>query len=142
MAFTLSDRSQQRLAGVHPDLALVVKAAIAITAQDFFVAEGLRTKARQQELVAKGASKTMASKHLLQTDGFGHAVDLYPAGYQDLNKIPKDAYRAVHTAMMTAAEQLGVGLRWGNDWDGDGVEVGPDPDESFEDWPHYELKGA
>lgn len=140
MAFALSDRSQQRLAGVHPDLVRVINSALAISTQDFFVAEGLRSKERQQELVAKGASKTMASKHLIQADHFGHAVDLYPAGYPDLNKIPKEAYRAVHTAMMVAAEQFGVGLRWGNDWDGDGVEVGPDPDESFEDWPHYELK--
>lgn len=42
--------------------------------------------------------------------------------------------------MTAAAEQLGVELRWGNDWDGDGVEVGPDPDESFVDCPHYEIK--
>lgn len=142
MSFALSDRSLQRLAGVHPDLVLVVKAAIGISTQDFFVAEGLRTKARQQELVALKMSRTMNSKHLPQPDGFGHAVDLYPAGYPDLNTIPKDSYRAVNVALMAAAEQLGIGLRWGNDWDGDGVEVGPDPDESFQDWPHYELKGA
>lgn len=140
MGFELSERSRKRLEGVHPDLDLVVKAAIAITTQDFFVAEGLRTKARQQELVALKMSRTLNSKHLPQPDGYGHAVDIYPAGYPDLNKVPLDAYRAVRTAMMAAAEQLGVELRWGNDWDGDGVEVGPDPDESFQDWPHYEIK--
>lgn len=140
MAFELSDRSRERLEGVHPDLVLIVKAALGISKQDFFVAEGLRSLARQQELVARGLSKTMRSKHLAQPDGYGHAVDLYPAGYPDLRQVPKEAYRAVHTAMMAAAEQLDVGLRWGNDWDGDGVEVGPDPDESFEDWPHFEIR--
>lgn len=142
MAFELSDRSRKRLEGVHPDLFLVVKAALALSTQDFFVAEGLRAKERQAELVALGLSKTMNSKHLPQADGFGHAVDIYPTGYQDLREVPKDAYRAVNRAMMAAAEHRGVGLRWGNDWNGNGIEVGPDPGESFEDWPHYELKGV
>lgn len=140
MGFELSDRSRKRLEGVHPDLMLVVKAALAIGAQDFFVAEGLRTPERQRELVALKLSKTLKSKHLPQPDGYGHAVDLYPVGYSDLRTVPKDAYRAVYKAMMAAAEHLGVSLRWGNDWDGDGVEVGTDPDESFADWPHYEIR--
>lgn len=29
-------------------------------------------------------------------------------------------------------------IRWGNDWDGDGILVGPDQDESLVDMPHWE----
>ncbi len=61
-------------------------------------------------------TQTLASKHLKQADGFGHAVDLVPyiAG----------AYRwewppiyEVAAAMRTAAQVCGVPLRWGGAWD-------------------------
>ena len=71
MAFKLSQRSLDRLDGVKQDLVNVVRRAIEITTIDFGVTEGLRTEERQKELVAKGASKTMKSKHL-----DGNAVDL------------------------------------------------------------------
>jgi hypothetical protein len=29
-------------------------------------------------------------------------------------------------------------VRWGNDWDGDGIEVASDPDEHLADLPHFE----
>lgn len=78
MAFHLSERSLQRLAGVHPDLVAVVRLAIQRTGTDFMVVEGLRTAERQRELVAQGASQTMSGLHLMQASGFGHAVDLAP----------------------------------------------------------------
>ena len=44
---------------------------------DFGVICGTRTKQEQAELVKKGASKTMNSKHLPQeSTGMSHAVDL------------------------------------------------------------------
>jgi peptidoglycan L-alanyl-D-glutamate endopeptidase CwlK len=39
--------------------------------------------------------------------------------------------------MFAAAAELGVSLRWGGDWDGDGSRR----DHSFIDLPHFELKG-
>ena len=60
---------------MHPDLVRVVERAIQITTQDFRVQEGLRTRERQAELVARGASRTMNSRHLT-----GHAVDLVALG--------------------------------------------------------------
>lgn len=71
--FVLGERSLKNLWGVHPDLVAVVKRAIQITRTDFAVIEGVRTKERQKELVRKGASKTMNSRHLT-----GHAVDIVP----------------------------------------------------------------
>ena len=69
--YELSQRSLSRLDGVDERLVKVVCAAIKLSNVDFGVSEGLRTEERQKELVSKGASKTMKSKHLE-----GRAVDL------------------------------------------------------------------
>lgn len=71
MSFRLSQRSRAALHGVHPDLVVVVEAAIELTPVDFMVTEGLRTAARQAELVRAGASRTLNSRHLT-----GHAIDV------------------------------------------------------------------
>ena len=71
MAYNLSSRSKSRLEGVEEDLVKVVERAIELTEVDFGVIQGLRTMEEQKSLVAKGASKTMKSKHLE-----GKAVDL------------------------------------------------------------------
>lgn len=141
MAYRLSHRSLDRLQGVNPRLASVVRRAIEITEQDFGVAEGLRSRDRQSRLLAEGRTRTMRSKHLLQPDGTGHAVDLYPwsSAWPTVAGIPPEAYRLVARAMEQAAHELGTSIRWGNDWDRDGVEVPMDPDETFSDKPHFEL---
>ena len=71
MIFKLSSRSEARLEGLDPRLIAVVKSAIHKTKIDFGVICGMRTLDEQKELVAKGASQTMKSKHLQ-----GYAVDL------------------------------------------------------------------
>ena len=83
--FTLGKTSLAKLEGVHPDMVKVVKLAITYTTQDYSVHEGLRTKTRQANLVKTGASRTMNSKHIQQSDGYGHAVDLLPWGDFDGN---------------------------------------------------------
>lgn len=124
--FALGKKSLTRLVGVHPHLVQVVKRAIEITEFDFGVFEGVRTLARQKELVAAGKSKTLNSRHLS-----GHAVDLYPTG----NPIPWERCVAVKAAMFAAAAEQHVPLRWGGDWDMDGDSK----DEKFYDGPHFEL---
>lgn len=127
--FKLGSRSLKNLEGVHPDLVKVVKRAIEITKQDFACIEGLRSKKRQAELVKKGASKTMNSRHLT-----GHAVDL--AAWVD-GTISWDHkfYGEIKEAMFIAARDVNVPLRWGGDWDGDGDTK----DERFVDLVHFEL---
>ena len=71
MTFKLSTRSLDKMKGVNATLVEVVKEAITLTRVDFGVTCGMRTVAEQEALVAKGASKTMKSKHLE-----GRAVDL------------------------------------------------------------------
>ncbi len=129
MAYSLGKRSLNRLKGVHPDLVKVVKRAVELTEQDFTVLEGLRSLKRQKELVAKGASKTMNSRHLT-----GHAVDLAPYPVDGdfdkdgiLNLHDWDQYYPIAKAMKQAADELGVPLEWGGDW------------KTFRDGPHYQL---
>ena len=110
MTFKLSLRSIDRLKGVDDKLIEVVTRAITYTKVDFGVIEGLRTIERQQELVDRGASKTMKSKHLN-----GSAVDLVayigPRVSWELN-----LYDDIADAMKQAATELGVAVRWGGAW--------------------------
>ena len=110
MGFTLSQRSLDRLEGVHDDMVRVVKKAIDLTKIDFGVICGLRTIEEQKALVDKGASQTMKSKHI---DGL--AVDLmaYVGGRAswELN-----LYDDIADAMMEAAKLEDVSVRWGAAW--------------------------
>jgi peptidoglycan LD-endopeptidase CwlK len=139
MTYKLGERSVSRLRDVHPTLAAVVHRAIRITEQDFSVLCGVRTLAEQRELYAQGRTKpgqivtwTLKSRHLPAADGFGRAVDLvpYPVDWNTLSK-----FDAIAKAMFQAADELGVLLRWGADWDGDGILR----ERGESDSPHFEL---
>lgn len=110
MSFKLSQRSLDKLEGVDKRLIAVVKHAITVSKVDFGVICGLRTVAEQKELVAKGASKTMNSRHL-----GGFAVDLMvfigSRGSWELN-----LYDEVADAMKEGAHKVGVPIRWGAAW--------------------------
>lgn len=125
--FKFSRRSEENLNGVHPDLIKVVRRALQLSAVDFTVIEGVRTKARQKSLFAQGATKTMNSRHLT-----GHAVDLVP---YPLDWNNKHAFEQIAQAMLNAAKELGIAIRWGGDWN----QNGRSDDEKFYDGPHFEL---
>ena len=109
---------------MHPDLVKVVNRALQLSTVDFAVVEGLRTRERQKELFAAGASKTMNSRHIT-----GHAVDLAPViGGQIRWDWPP--FYDIEKAMKAAAAELGVPIVWGGDF------------RSFKDGPHYELGRA
>lgn len=119
--YKLSRRSLERLQKVHPDLVRVVMRAIQLTEVDFGVTEGVRTIEKQREYVAKGASKTMNSRHLT-----GHAVDLVAYVGAEV-RWDWPLYHKIAAAMKSAAKELGVAIVWGGDW------------ASFPDGPHFEL---
>lgn len=120
MSYKLSQRSIDRLKGVNPDLVSVVKLAIERSDVDFMVTEGLRTKDRQRELVAAGASKTMNSRHIT-----GHAVDL--VAYVNGIRWDWPLYEKIAKAMKQAAYELNIKIEWGGDW------------KSFKDGPHFQI---
>lgn len=123
MTYRLGALSYAHLHGVHPRLVAVVDDAIRLSAQDFTVQEGLRSVAAERQHVADGTSKTMNSKHLVQPDGWGHAVDLVPWVDGEPQWIwgePADLVGgcyAIALAMQRAAASLGVPVRWGGVWD-------------------------
>lgn len=125
--FQLSQRSLARLKGVHPDLVEIVKLAIRRTAEDFTVVEGVRTLERQRELVKSGASRTMDSYHLPQSDGFSHAVDLAPLIDGAIPWNDWASFSALAGVMKACAANLGVPLEWGGDW------------KTFKDGPHFQI---
>jgi len=110
MSFKLSERSLDRLKGVDQKLVDVVKRAIDLTEIDFGVTEGLRTLERQQELVEKGASQTLKSKHL-----GGRAVDLV-AYIGSRVSWELAVYDDIAEAVRQAANELDVTIRWGAAW--------------------------
>lgn len=140
--FVLGEKSLKNLEGVNANLAKVVKRAIEISNTDFMVIEGLRTLERQKELVRKGASKTMNSRHLT-----GHAVDIVPVvdGKVSWNF---DHYYPLAKAMAQASNEFGVKVRWGGAWSVITGKSGTPQDwvkayraggGRFLDGPHFEL---
>jgi peptidoglycan L-alanyl-D-glutamate endopeptidase CwlK len=111
------------LAGVDSRLVHVVERAAEITTVDFVVTEGLRTLARQAQLVKAGASQTMHSNHLT-----GHAVDLAPVVDGEV-RWDWPLFDKLAPAMKQAASELGTPITWGGDW------------PHFKDGPHFELSG-
>lgn len=71
-------RSLLELDGVHPVLVSLAHRALRLSLVDFTVHDGRRTRQEQEEYVRTGVSQTMVSRHLLQEDGWGHALDLVP----------------------------------------------------------------
>lgn len=156
MSYALGSASRAELTGVHPRLIAVVERAIALTAQDFSVHDGLRTADEQREYVRQGVSKTMASKHMRQGDGFGHAVDLVPFINGKLRWEWKPIY-VIASAVHHAAAEQGVALIWGAVWDRAFATLPGDPagleaavnsyvtrrramgKSAFIDGPHFEL---
>ena len=122
--WTLSASSQAKLKGVHPDLVRVILRAARDGAPRFVVTEGLRTVARQRQLFAAKATRTMKSRHI-----HGFAVDIAPVvGGKASYDWP--AYYPLARAIKAAAKAEKVPLRWGGDW------------VSFKDGPHWELPSA
>ena len=149
MAFSLSQRSLGRLDGVKNELHSVVTTAIGLTNIDFGVSCGLRTEKEQEDLVARGASQTMKSKHLT-----GDAVDVV-AYIGSRISWELNLYDDIADAFKEASVREGVGIKWGaswhipdlRDWEGTAEEAmnsyidlrrsqGRRP---FIDAPHFEL---
>ncbi len=119
--FRFSRSSYDKMSGVRPELVAIASRALDLSTVDFGVTEGLRSEARQRELVASGASQTMNSRHLT-----GHALDVvaYVGGTVSWDW---PLYDRIAVAMKSAAEELGVPIEWGGDW------------VSLKDGPHYQL---
>lgn len=135
MSFKFSQASLDRLSTCDQRLQDVAKRAIETSEIDFGISIGFRSQAEQDRCCKAGLSKTPwpTSKHNAQPS---RAFDFYPvvngsAAWNDIQ-----AFKDIAHHILTVADTMGVSLRWGGDWNCNGIE-----DEKFVDMPHIELKG-
>lgn len=122
--FKFSQRSENNLKGVNPDLVKIVRRALQLSPVDFGITEGLRTVERQRQLVAAGMSQTMNSRHIS-----GHAVDVF-AYPTSTGSWEWKYYEQIATAFKQAAKELNIPVEWGGDW------------KTLKDGPHFQLPHA
>ena len=111
-----------------------------ITIDDCSIICGHRTEEAQDLAFKEGASQ-------VEWPNSGHnglpslAVDAMPyhSARPNIHWSDVDEMEAFSHLVHQCAAQNGYRIRWGGDWDSDGVRVDEDEDESFMDGPHYEL---
>ena len=142
MSYHFGKRSKEALASCHADLQLIAEEALKCSHIDFKIVEGHRSIGRQRQLYDEGKSKidgiTRKGKH-------NHS----PSLAFDVCVVAKgaDAYDEQHlcylggvitatAAGLLASEKISHRLRWGGNWDSDGVII---YDQRFIDLPHFEV---
>jgi peptidoglycan LD-endopeptidase CwlK len=134
--------SIERLATCHSDIQLIMNESIKITNVDFGIAEGERSIEKQQQYFKEGKSKidgiNKKGKHNYTPS---LAVDIYPYfdnGAKWDNEHLSYLSGIIHAVseMLFASEKITHKIRWGGNWDMDGVIL---IDQSFDDRPHFEL---
>ena len=147
--YKLSNRSLNRLAGVHPFLIDTIKRAIANSPFDFGIPPygGLRTTKDQQELYAIGRTIDVGRRPVTYTDGVrklsnhqikrghGWAFDIYiyinGRASWNVDKLEAVARHLIKHSEALAKEDenyKNLYLCWGGDW------------KRFKDYPHFEVK--
>ena len=138
--FAYGKRSKAKLDTVHPDLRRVMERAILRTPYDITIVHGWRGEEAQNALYETGAStkRWPDSKHnatLPNGMPMSEAVDFAP--WID-GSIPwKDIgiFCVVAGVILASASEIGVKMRWGGDWDGDGSTL----DHQLRDYGHMEI---
>ena len=106
--FFLNEESEKKLEDVNPQLANVVRKAIAISDLEFQVLEGKRSTQEHMAYYEKGITQVSDhSSHL-----YGYAVDLI-ALVNGRIVLEQEPYDDIVECMRIAATELGVKLRWG-----------------------------
>lgn len=126
-----SQKSKAKLASADRGLQAVFN--VVIQAFDNTILCGHRPKEEQDAAFAEGRSRVK------WPDGKHNAV---PSMAVDAAPYPidwKNIKRFIYFGgfVMGVAFALGIKLRWGGDWDAD-TDL---DDQSFNDYPHFELKG-
>jgi len=150
------DESQKKLDTLDTRLQWVMKASI-IGGPDFSIVEGKRSVETQREYYRQGLTRTMNSKHVYPQQTKSLAVDVVPFvdGKQLWVQKPQGLTGLMWSVVrrytkrwaqmaflagwiMAKADELGVPLRWGGDWDGD-FDFS---DNDFDDIWHFELRNT
>ena len=142
-----SKTSKALLATCHQDIQKVMNEAIKRI--DFKVLYGHRTPAEQLALFKKGrkfdnGAWVKVGKTVTDKDGTirkskhnynpSLAIDIIPYPFQGWNNL--DQFHTLHKVIRDVANELGIKLTWGADWDNDGDIR----EHSLQDYPHYEIR--
>ena len=145
--YSFSQESLDKMKKVHPKLVEVIKAAIVGSPFDFRITAGARTAEEQFALYQIGRSKPgrivtncdgkrAKSNHQIKSDGFGHAVDIFPCGVIENGVYRKftseEGYdekklKLIANHILAVAKSKNVNIEWGGNW-------------KMNDTPHFELK--
>ena len=145
--YSFSQESLDKMKKVHPRLVEVMKAAIVNSPFDFRITAGARTAEEQFALYQKGRTlpgpkvtncdgKNFKSNHQIKSDGYGHAVDVFPCGVIENGVYRKftseEGYddkklKSIANHILAIAKSKNVNVEWGGNW-------------KMHDTPHFELK--
>ena len=145
--YSFAQSSLDKMEKVHPKLVEVMKAAIIDSPYDFRITDGARTTEEQFALYQIGRSKPgrivtncdgkkFKSNHQIKSDGFGHAVDIFPCGVVENGVYRKftseEGYdekklKLIANHILAVAKSKNVNVEWGGNW-------------KMHDTPHFELK--
>jgi peptidoglycan L-alanyl-D-glutamate endopeptidase CwlK len=132
---------EEQLTGVHPHLIRVIRRAHQIGTQPFKIIEGIRSPARQADLKRDGKSRTLNSAHIVQPDGYGYAVDMYPLrGKKTLMNWEPEFFKLAEI-MAQASAELGIPVKWGGLENFALLSTAKFPMTRATGWdgPHYQL---
>ena len=145
--YSFSQTSLDKMKKVHPKLVEVMKAAIVGSPFDFRITAGARTTEEQFALYQKGRTlpgpkvtncdgKNFKSNHQIKSDGYGHAVDVFPCGVIENGVYRKftseEGYddkklKSIANHILAIAKSKNANVEWGGNW-------------KMHDTPHFELK--
>jgi peptidoglycan L-alanyl-D-glutamate endopeptidase CwlK len=138
----LSKTSKGRLNSCNDDIQIIVNAAISVSRVDFGIAEGHRSVEKQQEYFKAGKSRVdgikIKGKHNYSPS---QAFDIYGWVAGKIN-YEKETMCYLAGLIVGVSEMLYKDgktdhkLRWGGNWDKDGIIL---KDQSFDDMPHFEI---
>lgn len=123
--FRFGNRSMLRLVTCHCDIQSVMNLAIKKTEVDFFIAEGKRSKSKQDQYFMTGASKLKYPNSYHNEPYLSLAVDVVPyvnnlAVWAYETPDERDVWDEVTGVIKEVANELGIPLDWGFDlwsWD-------------------------
>ena len=120
--------SKERLATSHPDLQKLFNEVVKTF--DCTITQGHRKVAEQEKLYKEGKTKVKYGKHNYYPS---IAVDVtpYPVDYENI-----DRHYYFGGFVLGIAQDMGIDIRWGGDWDKD-FQV---KDNNFDDFPHFEIR--
>lgn len=146
--YKFSNASIDSLNTVYGPLQALTYSVLANSPYDFGIPQygGKRTTREQQDLFSKKLSKKDGvNNRSYHQEGLAIDIAIFENGKYS-NDIDKyEAVAKIFMEQFSKLKSLGVFpeasyLRWGADWDRDGVRVDKDPDEAFMDAPHFEIR--